>query len=39
MKEDNQMIFRKKTIERISFPKQLSDYLSVTNPVPDKDGA
>ena len=31
--EDNQsMIFRKKTIDRISSPEQLTDYLRVTNP-------
>lgn len=32
MAENEQTIFRKKTIERISSPEQLTDYLRVTNP-------
>lgn len=32
MEEKKQSIFRKKTIERISSPEQLTDYLHVTNP-------
>ena len=29
---DNKSVFRKKTLERISSPEQLTDYLCVTNP-------
>ncbi len=32
MAEHEQTVFRQKTIDRISSPEQLSDYLSVTNP-------
>ncbi|MCR5142922.1 MAG: hypothetical protein K6C68_10435 [Ruminococcus sp.] len=32
MAEQNSGIFRKKSIERISSPEQLTDYLRVTNP-------
>ena len=32
MEEKNQTVFRKKTLERISSPDQLTDYLCVTNP-------
>ncbi len=32
MAEQEQNIFRKKTIDRISSPEQLTDYLCVTNP-------
>ena len=32
MAEKEQKIFREKTIERISSPEQLTDYLRVTNP-------
>ena len=32
MAENTQNVFRKKTLERISSPEQLTDYLSVTNP-------
>ena len=32
MEEKNQTVFRKKTLERISSPYQLTDYLCVTNP-------
>ena len=32
MEENNQSVFRKKTLERISSPEQLTDYLRVTNP-------
>lgn len=32
MADQNQSIFRKKTVERISSPDQLTDYLCVTNP-------
>ena len=30
--EQKKQIFRKKTLERISSPEQLTDYLHVTNP-------
>ena len=30
--KNEQSVFRKKTLERISSPEQLTDYLSVTNP-------
>ena len=30
--EERQTVFRKKTLERISSPDQLTDYLCVTNP-------
>jgi hypothetical protein len=29
---ENQTVFRKKTLDRISSPEQLTDYLRVTNP-------
>ena len=32
MAEHEQTVFRQKTIDRISSPEQLSDYLCVTNP-------
>ena len=32
MEENKQTVFRKKTLERISSPEQLTDYLCVTNP-------
>ena len=32
MEENHQTVFRKKTLERISSPDQLTDYLCVTNP-------
>ena len=32
MAENTQNVFRKKTLDRISSPEQLTDYLSVTNP-------
>ena len=32
MEKEKQTVFRKKTIEQISSPEQLTDYLSVTNP-------
>ncbi len=32
MEDNNQSVFRKKTLERISSPEQLTDYLHVTNP-------
>lgn len=32
MAENKQTVFRKKTLERISSPEQLTDYLRVTNP-------
>ena len=32
MKENDQNLFRKKTLDRISSPEQLTDYLRVTNP-------
>ncbi len=32
MEKNEQTIFRKKTLERISSPEQLTTYLSVTNP-------
>ena len=32
MAENTQTVFRKKTLERISSPEQLTDYLRVTNP-------
>ncbi len=32
MAEERKSIFRKKSIERISSPEQLTDYLRVTNP-------
>ena len=32
MAESNQSLFRKKTLDRISSPEQLTDYLKVTNP-------
>ena len=32
MSEKDSSIFRKKTLERISSPEQLTDYLRVTNP-------
>ncbi len=32
MAEQQQSVFRKKTIDRISSPEQLTDYLCVTNP-------
>ena len=32
MSENQQTIFRKKTLDRISSPEQLTDYLRVTNP-------
>ena len=32
MEENKQTVFRRKTIERISSPEQLTDYLCVTNP-------
>lgn len=32
MEENNQQIFRKQTLDRISSPEQLTDYLKVTNP-------
>lgn len=32
MEDKKQSVFRKKTIERISSPEQLTDYLHVTNP-------
>ena len=30
--DNNESIFRKKTLERISSPEQLTDYLRITNP-------
>ena len=30
--EENKQVFRQKTLERISSPEQLTDYLRVTNP-------
>ena len=33
MNEQEKSIFRKKTMERISSPEQLTDYLHVTNPT------
>lgn len=32
MEETKQTVFRKKTMDRISSPEQLTDYLRVTNP-------
>ena len=32
MAENTQTVFRKKTLDRISSPEQLTDYLRVTNP-------
>ncbi len=32
MSENKQTVFRQKTLERISSPEQLTDYLRVTNP-------
>jgi len=32
MEENTQTVFRKKTLDRISSPEQLTDYLRVTNP-------
>ena len=32
MAENTETVFRKKTLDRISSPEQLTDYLSVTNP-------
>ena len=32
MTENTKTVFRKKTLERISSPEQLTDYLCVTNP-------
>ena len=32
MAENTQTVFRRKTLERISSPEQLTDYLRVTNP-------
>lgn len=32
MAEKNETLFRKQTLDRISSPEQLSDYLRVTNP-------
>ena len=32
MEENQTTVFRKKTLERISSPEQLTDYLRVTNP-------
>ena len=32
MADQTQTVFRKKTLERISTPEQLTDYLRVTNP-------
>ena len=32
MEENAKSVFRKETIERISSPEQLTDYLNVTNP-------
>ena len=32
MEENNNSVFRKETLERISSPEQLNDYLHVTNP-------
>ena len=32
MAENNQTLFRKKALDRISSPEQLTDYLRVTNP-------
>ena len=32
MSENTQSVFRKKTLDRISSPEQLTDYLCVTNP-------
>ena len=32
MEENNDTVFRKETLERISSPEQLNDYLHVTNP-------
>ncbi|MBP5654204.1 MAG: hypothetical protein J6X33_01695 [Clostridiales bacterium] len=32
MAEQDQTLFRKKTLDRISSPEQLTDYLKVTNP-------
>ena len=32
MEENNNSVFRKETLERISAPEQLNDYLHVTNP-------
>ena len=32
MEENEKTVFRKKTLERISSPEQLTDYLCVTNP-------
>ena len=32
MEENHQTVFRKKTLDRISSPEQLTDYLRVTNP-------
>ena len=32
MTENTQTVFRKKTLDRISSPEQLTDYLRVTNP-------
>lgn len=32
MAEEDNSVFRKKTLERISSPEQLTDYLHVTNP-------
>ena len=33
MAEEKKSIFRKETLDRISSPEQLSDYLHVTNPT------
>ena len=32
MADNTQTVFRKKTLDRISSPEQLTDYLRVTNP-------
>ena len=32
MEENNKSVFRQETLERISSPEQLNDYLHVTNP-------
>ena len=32
MADNTQTVFRKKTLDRIASPEQLTDYLRVTNP-------